>query len=122
MENTTEILAQRLGLQPQTLRAALSRAGHYYGIKPTRTNEALQAWTHVLNLATNDVERQGTYLHLARVEMNTGRFTESRQHLNMVTNVDFSELKTRLEKAFLRKSGQTNDPSADLKVQPAKTP
>lgn len=44
MENTTEILAQRLGLQPQTLRAALSRAGHYYGIKPTKLPNGRLLW------------------------------------------------------------------------------
>lgn len=116
------LYGKAMQLDPKNFVLATDLAQSYYGIKPMRTNDALQAWTHVLNLATNDVERQGTYLHLARVEMNTGRFTESRQHLNMVTNVDFGELKTRLEKALLRKSGQTNDPPAELKVESAKTP
>ena len=124
-----EVFDKALGLyrkameiDPKNFLLATDLAQSYYGIKPMRTNDALQAWTHVLNLATNDVERQGTYLHLARVEMNTGRFAESRAHLNMVTNVDFNELKERLEKAHARKSGQTNVPAVKVKPEAPKTP
>ncbi|MCB1967998.1 MAG: hypothetical protein KDI64_18710 [Candidatus Accumulibacter sp.] len=44
MENTTEALAKRLGLQPQTLRAALCRNGHYYGIKPAKLPNGRLLW------------------------------------------------------------------------------
>ncbi|VBY39231.1 Uncharacterised protein [Burkholderia pseudomallei] len=33
---TTNRLAQRLGLQPDTLRVALCRRGSYFGVKPTK--------------------------------------------------------------------------------------
>lgn len=34
MANTTEALANRLGIKPQTIRARLCRTGSYFGEKP----------------------------------------------------------------------------------------
>lgn len=47
MTNThlsTETLAQSLGIKPQTLRAALCRNGHYYGIRPVKLPNRLLLW------------------------------------------------------------------------------
>lgn len=44
MECTTEALAHRLGLQPQTLRAALARKGHYYGVRPAKLPNGRLLW------------------------------------------------------------------------------
>ncbi|MDO8897599.1 MAG: hypothetical protein Q7V19_08095 [Bacteroidales bacterium] len=35
MDQTTAALASRLGIQPQSIRAAVCRNGSYYGITPT---------------------------------------------------------------------------------------
>ena len=40
----------------------------YYGIKPLRTNDALAAWTNALSLAHDEIEREGVYIHFARIE------------------------------------------------------
>jgi len=41
---TTEELAGRLGLRPQTLRAALCRNGHYYGLRPVKCPNGRLLW------------------------------------------------------------------------------
>lgn len=44
MNDTTEALALRLGIKPQTLRAGISRHGHYYGIRPTKLLNGRLLW------------------------------------------------------------------------------
>lgn len=44
MGQTTSALAERLGIQPQSLRAALSRHQNYYGITPTRLPNGRLLW------------------------------------------------------------------------------
>jgi hypothetical protein len=41
---TTEALAARLGIKPQTLRANLCRNGHYFGLKPIKTPNRFLLW------------------------------------------------------------------------------
>ena len=41
---TTDELAAGLGLKPQTLRAALCKAGHYCGLKPTKAANRFLYW------------------------------------------------------------------------------
>lgn len=41
---STEQLAERLGIKAQTLRAALCRAGHYYGIRPVKLPNRMLRW------------------------------------------------------------------------------
>ncbi|MBS0352415.1 MAG: helix-turn-helix domain-containing protein [Proteobacteria bacterium] len=41
---TTEELARRLGLRPQTLRAALCRNGHYFGLRPAKLPNGHLLW------------------------------------------------------------------------------
>lgn len=44
MDFTTSSLAQRLGLQPQTLRAAVCRHGNYFGVIPSRLANGRLLW------------------------------------------------------------------------------
>jgi len=37
----------------------------------------LAAWTNALQIAHNDVEREGVYIHLARIKMIAGRYAEA---------------------------------------------
>lgn len=41
---STETLADRLALQPQTLRAAICRNGHYFGIRPAKLPNGRLLW------------------------------------------------------------------------------
>ena len=68
----------------------------YYGIRPLRTNDALQSWTNALSLAPDEMEREGVYVHLARIKGSVGRIGEARAHLAAVTNSVYDDLKKRL--------------------------
>jgi len=41
---TTEALAARLGIKAQTLRAALCRNGHYFGVRPRKCPNRFLLW------------------------------------------------------------------------------
>jgi tetratricopeptide (TPR) repeat protein len=85
-------------LAPDNFPLATDYAQTYYGIRPLRTNDALGAWTNALQIAHDDNEREGVYIHLARIKMAAGRFAEAHAHLNDVTNAAFADLKHRLER------------------------
>jgi tetratricopeptide (TPR) repeat protein len=97
-------------LDPNNFLLMTDYAESYYGIKPLRANDALLAWTNALNIATNDLEREGVYIHLARVKMLAGQFAESQGQLNIVTNSAYNELKSRIQRALLQreKDAETN--------------
>jgi tetratricopeptide (TPR) repeat protein len=89
---------QALKSDPQNFQIARDIAQTYYGIKPTQTEDALNAWTNALNLASTDLERQNVYLHLARFKLNAERFDEAREQLKAVTNEMYSGQKQSLLK------------------------
>ena len=41
---TTEALAARLGVKPQTIRAALCRTGSYFGLQPVKLPNRFLLW------------------------------------------------------------------------------
>jgi tetratricopeptide (TPR) repeat protein len=96
-------------LNPQNFLLAADYAQSYYGIRPLRTNDALGAWTNALQIARDDNEREGVFLHLARIKMAAGRFAEARVHLNDVTNAAFADVKHQLERNLAeRENSATN--------------
>lgn|GEM_PF-101605 len=82
-------------LDPDNFPLATEYAESYYGIHPMRTNDALAAWTNALQTAHNDAEREGVYIHLARIKIAVGRFDEARAQLAAVTNSIYAGLKDR---------------------------
>ncbi len=85
-------------LDPTNFALATELAQSYYGIKPTRTEDALNAWTNALKLAGTDLERQGVYIHLARFKVNAGRFDEAREDIARVSDPELDDLKNRILK------------------------
>ncbi len=83
-------------LDPTNFELANSVAQSYYGIKPLRGNDALQSWTNALVLAHDEIEREGVYIHLARLKIMLDKYSEAHQFLNSVTNDMYSDLKRRL--------------------------
>ena len=49
-----------------------------------------------MNLAHDNLEREGVQVHLARMKTQAGRLDEARAHLNVITNVSYAELKSKL--------------------------
>ncbi len=118
-------------LDPQNFPLATDYAQSYYGIRPLRTNDALMAWTNTLHIAHDDTEREGVYLHLARIKIAVGRFAEAQAHLDDVTNAALADLKHRLERSLadhqniatnpVAANASTNTPAAPTNA-PGRTP
>ncbi|HEX3800453.1 MAG TPA: hypothetical protein VH413_17300 [Verrucomicrobiae bacterium] len=107
-----KLYEQAMKLDPNNFELAQDVAQTYYGIRPTRTDEALNAWTNALKIAETDVEREGVYLHFARFQLNAGRFAEARHNLDRVSNPIYNDLKTRLEKNLALKQKEAADTNA----------
>ena len=116
-DKALDLYARALQLDPQDFPLATDIAQTYYGIKPPRTDEALLAWNYALKIARDDIEREGVYIHFARVKLNAGRFDEARRHLDAVTNALYAELKRRVLRSLETKETEarrTNAPAASV--------
>jgi tetratricopeptide (TPR) repeat protein len=91
---------QAMKCAPDNFPLATDYAQSYYGIKPLRTNDALVAWTNALAIARDEVEREGVYLHLARIKMSIGWFDEARALLAAVTNGALTGMQQRLVRSL----------------------
>ena len=107
---------EAMKLSPNDFPLASDVAQTFYGIRPSRPEDALRAWTNAFNLANDDIEREGVHTHFARVKLHAGRFDEARLHLNTVTNEMYAELKRRLTRSLKdeeAKAKETNAPPVE---------
>ena len=109
-DKSLELYRKALDLAPDDFELATDYAQSYYGIRPLRTNDALMAWTNALKIAHNDIEREGVYVHLARVKVGAMRFDEAREQLLAVTNPFYADLKNRLERNLVEREKQATNP------------
>ena len=86
----------------------------FYGSKPPRWKEGLEAWTEALKLAPGPAEREGVHLHLARIYLKLNNYEQARANLELVTNANYAGLKKILTGDLNGASGKagTNGPSA----------
>ena len=82
------------------------------GRNPKGTKEALEAWEYAAKVANDNIEREGVYLHMARVELNSGLFNAARQHINTVTNQMYEVLKGRLARNLAEKEAKAKNGSS----------
>ncbi len=102
-DKALDLYRKALKLDPANFPLATDYAQSYYGIKPLRSEDALKAWNYALKVANDDFEREGVYVHLARVEINSGMFDQARQHLSLVTNEFYGTLRDRLRRNLTEK-------------------
>lgn len=108
-DKSLALYRQAVRLDPDNFPLITDYAESYYGIRPLRTNDALVAWTNALQVAHDDNEREGVYIHLARIKMLAGHYAEARAQLDAVTNATYASLKQTLKNAIAwRESGATN--------------
>jgi tetratricopeptide (TPR) repeat protein len=93
---TFQLYSNATRLAPDDFPLASRVAQTYYGIEPLRTDEALRAWTNALAIAHDEVEREGVYIHFARLNLLAGRLAIARAHLNAVTNTMYADMKNRV--------------------------
>jgi tetratricopeptide (TPR) repeat protein len=120
-DKSLALYRKAMQLNPDDFPLATDYAESYYGIRPLRTNDALVAWTNALQIAHNDVEREGVYLHLARIKMLAGRYAEARAQLDTVTNALYSALKQSLGHAITQRESPTTNMSVATHVAPLAT-
>ncbi len=114
-DKALDLYSKALKLDTTNFPLASDVAQTYYGIKPLRLEDALKAWTNTLALAHDEIEREGVYLHFARLKLQADRFTEVRAHLAAVTNEMYAVLKSRISHNLdegERKVRGTNAPPA----------
>ena len=111
-DKALDLYSQAMKLAPDDFPLASDVAQTYYGIKPLRTNDALQAWTNALNVAHNDVEREGVYIHLARIKMLAAEYDQAKALLSNVTNENYNFMRDRVSRAIERHIMATNAPAA----------
>jgi tetratricopeptide (TPR) repeat protein len=114
-DKALDLYGRALRLDPTNFILASDIAQTFYGITPPRTNAALLAWNYALSLARDDIEREGVYVHLARIKGSAGRFDEARRHLDAVTNAMYADLKRRVLRSLEFKEAEargTNAPPA----------
>ena len=114
-DKALELYHKAMKLDPDNFVLASDYAQSYYGIRPMRTGDAIAAWESALKIAPDNKEREGVYIHLARIKLSAERFEEVRQHLNSVTNEIYASLKNRLIRNLERQEKAatvTNAPAA----------
>ena len=111
-DKALELYRKAVQLDPDNFELATDYAESYYGIRPLRTNDALVAWTNALHIAHDDTEREGVFIHLARIKAAVGRFDEARAQLEVVTNSIYADLKDRLQKIVARRENPTTNAAA----------
>jgi tetratricopeptide (TPR) repeat protein len=117
-DKALQLYSNAMKLDPTNFPLASDVALSYYGIRPFRTNDALQSWTNTLAVAKDEVEREGVYLHLARWKITFHQFKEAHEHLNAVTNTIYADLKKRLSRNLSEREAGTNASPESLLNQP----
>lgn len=116
-DKALDLYARALRLYSTNFILASDIAQSFYGITPPRTNAALLAWNYALSIARDDIEREGVYVHLARINGSAGRFDEARRHLDAVTNAMYADLKRRVLRSLEYRETEakrTNAPPAQV--------
>jgi len=119
-----ELYRQARKLDPQNFELATHLAQTYYYLKPPQPadkqaaeqaerqllDEGLAAWQDAQKLAGDEGEREGVFIHLARLCLTHGRFEEARRHLAAVTRPELAVLKQRLTRNLEQKEKETQPP------------
>jgi tetratricopeptide (TPR) repeat protein len=121
-DKALELYRRAMKLDPDNLVLATDYAQSYYGIKPTRVDDAVAAWKHALTLARSDAEREGIYLHLARVQLNNGRFKDAEENLALVKDPEMQEMKKRLQRNLEEKRANAQAQPAAKEEKPEEKP
>jgi tetratricopeptide (TPR) repeat protein len=126
-----ELYKKATDVDPDNFELAQDVAQTYYGIRPYRIEAALGAWTNALRVATTEIEKEGVYIHFARLNNNVGRTEVAKKYLSQVTNEVYDVLKNRLlrniatEEEKQKDATTTNSTSGGTNISitsPAKSP
>lgn len=97
-----EIYARAQELAPANFDLARDIANSYYLVQPPRFAKAIASWQGVLNIASNDHERQDVLIHLARWELKADNPHKALEYIDQVTLLEHATLKKRVKKNILK--------------------
>jgi tetratricopeptide (TPR) repeat protein len=103
-DKSLALYRQAIKMDPDNFILFSDYAETYYGIKPPRWKDGLEAWTQALKVARNEVEREGVCLHLARIHLQLGDYDLARANLDVVTNADYAKVKKPLMEKLAQQS------------------
>ena len=86
IDKVLELYRKAIALDPDDFALLTDYAELFYTITPPRWQDGLAAWNATLKVAHDDVEQEGIYVHLARLNINLGQYDAARRNLNQVTN------------------------------------
>lgn len=102
-DRSLELYRKALKLEPNNFELATDYAQSYYGIKPPRIADGIQAWKEALKIARDDFEREGVQIHLARFEVNAGDFKSARARLARIKDERYKSLVERVATSLKQK-------------------
>jgi tetratricopeptide (TPR) repeat protein len=114
------LYSNAMRLNPTDFPLASDVAQTWYGVHPFRAPNALQAWTNALSLAHDEVEREGVYIHFARINIMSHNFSQARAILNNVTNDMYADLKHRVARSLEERQKDAQSNAAPAAVVPEK--
>lgn len=117
-DKSLELYRRALRLDPTNFVLSADYAQSYYGIKPLRLEAAMGAWNDTLKLASTDSDREGVYLHMARVQTMAGKFDEALRYLERVRLAEHDEVKARLLRSVQQRSVQGSGPPQETSAAP----
>ncbi len=94
---------------PNNFILATDYAESFYGTKPPRWEDGIVAWDQALKIAHDEVEREGVYIHMARLNWKLQRLPEAHRWLDRVTNSGYAVLKQRIARNIAE--AETNNPA-----------
>jgi tetratricopeptide (TPR) repeat protein len=95
-DKALDLYRKAIRLDPDNFVLFSDYAQSFYGTKPPRWQDGLAAWTEALKIAHDEIEREGVYIHLARINLKLGHYDEARRNLGMVNNSTYATLKNRI--------------------------
>jgi tetratricopeptide (TPR) repeat protein len=95
-DKALDLYRQAVKLSPNDFILASDYAQSFYGTKPPRLQEGLAAWTDVMKIARDDIERDGVRIHLGRIHWKLGNLDAARKELNAITNEMYTPTKKKL--------------------------
>ena len=120
-DKALKLYRKALEQEPRNFDLAEDIAQTYYGIRNkavpprmARPDEALKAWAYALKIAPGEHERQGVYIHQARIHLQIDQVAEARLALDKVNLAVYQTLKDRVGKNLANRTAELV-PSADLR-------
>lgn len=117
-DRALELYRKALALTPDSFVVANDLAQTYYGIRPFRQADAEAAWQHALKLATTEEDRQGVYIHQARLDIRIKDYSAASNHLDHVTLPQYAELRGRLLRLMDTQRKEAETPPASTPAEP----